>query len=660
MLPRLALTFALTVLVSASAARAQTLPATPQPAVETQQYDAPAYVSVVDGTATLERDGRIENAPLNMPLLSGDRLRTADGRVEVRFADGGRLHVDDRTSLDILSEELVRLGDGRIRVSVQRAQQVNYRVDSAVGSVRITQPGEYRVALVRGERETQLEFAVIRGGGEIFTDQGSTPVRSGERAYASAGLMPSYAYAFNSANTDEFDRWAEMQRGTVYAATSDSSQYLPSDMGGYASTFDQYGDWRYQQTYGSYVWYPRVATGWRPYYYGRWAPYPTYGWTWITGDPFGYPTHHYGRWGFSAGAWFWVPSRHWGPAYVSWAYTPSYVSWCPLGWNNAAVFSIGFYNVGPAYYAGHYRGNYYAAWTTVPYNNFGHGHYAHRYAVDWDRPGYTGARARFTEATLPPPTRDYAISRNGTPVRYAGTRANPVTAGTAVSASRNAQPGFDTARPRAGTASPGTAGPTPGAGRTASPRYINRGDQIVRSQTERPTPPRTAPQNGAPASTFADRTAVPRDSRSGDAPAYRSGPASGETGNRVYDRAVPRTQADPSLPQDSSRAVAPRSETGAVAPRTYANPYAGDRVYRQPYAGDRVSSQPSVGDRAYERPSVPDRTYERPYAGRPESGRSYERAAPAPPPAPTSRPMERAAPRAIERCLLYTSPSPRD
>jgi ferric-dicitrate binding protein FerR (iron transport regulator) len=150
-----------------------------------------------------------------MPLLSGDRLRTTDGRVEVRFADGGRLHLDARTSLDVQSDELVRLGDGRLRLTVQRAYQVNYRVDSPAGTVHIMQPGEYRVSIIHGDRETQLELAVIRGAGEIFTDQGTTLVRSGERANSSAGLIPSYAYSYNSANMDDFDRWSEMQRGTV-------------------------------------------------------------------------------------------------------------------------------------------------------------------------------------------------------------------------------------------------------------------------------------------------------------------------------------------------------------------------------------------------------------------------------------------------------------
>ena len=43
------------------------------------------------------------------------------------------------------------------------------------------------------------------------------------------------------------------------------------------------------------------APGWRPYYYGRWTTLRPWGWTWIGSDPWAWPTHHYGRWGFSAG-----------------------------------------------------------------------------------------------------------------------------------------------------------------------------------------------------------------------------------------------------------------------------------------------------------------------------------------------------------------------
>src|SRR5207244_10486550 len=115
------------------------------------------------------------------------------------------------------------------------------------------------------------------GAGEVFTDHGSTTVRSGQRAYASVGLAPSYAYAYNSAAWDSFDRWSEERRGLRLGA---STQYLPSDMQTYSPVFDEYGDWQYAQPYG-YVWYPRVAAGWRPYYYGRGVSYPRYGWAWI-------------------------------------------------------------------------------------------------------------------------------------------------------------------------------------------------------------------------------------------------------------------------------------------------------------------------------------------------------------------------------------------
>src|SRR5688500_722219 len=53
--------------------------------------DPPAHISVVEGAAILERDGRSESDLASMPLLAGDRLRTQGGRVEVLFADGSAL-----------------------------------------------------------------------------------------------------------------------------------------------------------------------------------------------------------------------------------------------------------------------------------------------------------------------------------------------------------------------------------------------------------------------------------------------------------------------------------------------------------------------------------------------------------------------------------------
>jgi len=266
--------------------------------------------------------------------------------------------------------------DGRLRLTIPAPMgSPSFRIDSPAGSVRVAEAGEYRVTILHDAGAgTQIELAVSRGAADLFTDEGSTRVRPGESAYASAGLLPSYTYAFNSASVDDFDRWAD---GQPDDRSGVSSQYLPPDMREYSTTFDEYGDWQYVQPYG-YVWYPRVAAVWRPYYYGRWVSYPRYGWTWIGTDAFAWPTHHYGRWGYASGVWFWIPASHWAPAYVSWAYAPGYVSWCPLGFDNRPVVNIGVS-------AGSHYGSQWNAWTVVPATHFGHGFVPQRVvrAAEW-------------------------------------------------------------------------------------------------------------------------------------------------------------------------------------------------------------------------------------------------------------------------------------
>src|SRR5882672_7817252 len=99
---------------SAPAVMAQAPDRADQPAIAAE---APAHVSFVDGSAVLERDGQRDASPENMPLLAGDRVRTQNGRVEILFGDGSTLHMDSDTIVDFQSNELVRLLDGRVRLS---------------------------------------------------------------------------------------------------------------------------------------------------------------------------------------------------------------------------------------------------------------------------------------------------------------------------------------------------------------------------------------------------------------------------------------------------------------------------------------------------------------------------------------------------------------
>jgi hypothetical protein len=88
-----------------------------------------------------------------------------------------------------------------------------------------------------------------------------------------------------------------------------------------------YGDWVQSSSHGT-AWRPRVAAGWRPYYYGRWE-WTNEGWLWVSTEPFGWATFHYGRWAWDSG-WLWVPGYQWAPAWVSWRYGADAVGWAPL------------------------------------------------------------------------------------------------------------------------------------------------------------------------------------------------------------------------------------------------------------------------------------------------------------------------------------------
>src|SRR5262245_61685696 len=80
----------------------------------------PAYLAVVEGNATLLREGEAIAAEPNMPFVQGDRLRTADGRVQIVFPDGTAIEVSENSEVECISPSRVRLLAGTMD-HVQRA-----------------------------------------------------------------------------------------------------------------------------------------------------------------------------------------------------------------------------------------------------------------------------------------------------------------------------------------------------------------------------------------------------------------------------------------------------------------------------------------------------------------------------------------------------------
>jgi len=168
-----------------------------------------------------------------------------------------------------------------------------------------------------------------------------------------------------------------------YPVSVDVDASASVDLATFQDSLQPYGEWVVVGSYGR-VWRPRVAAGWRPYYYGRWE-WTDEGWLWATEEPWGWAAYHYGRWVYDPYyGWFWVPGYQWAPAWVSWRYSGDVVGWAPLA-PGASVYAP----VTP--YAE-------AWWTFVPCGSF--------VAVPVYQVAYpTSLSRRWFDATAPAPAR---------------------------------------------------------------------------------------------------------------------------------------------------------------------------------------------------------------------------------------------------------------
>ncbi|MFN7971670.1 MAG: DUF6600 domain-containing protein [Acidobacteriota bacterium] len=113
--------------------------------------------------------------------------------------------------------------------------------------------------------------------------------------------------------------------------------------GDFDDALDGYGHWEYVGGYGR-CWIPYTVATWRPYSYGSWC-WTSYGWSWVSYEPWGYIPHHYGDWRFVGGyGWCWSPGYVWSPANVNWYYRDGFIGWGPSGAFANIDININFIN----------------------------------------------------------------------------------------------------------------------------------------------------------------------------------------------------------------------------------------------------------------------------------------------------------------------------
>ncbi len=300
-----------------------------------------ARISAVEGEALVQL-GDGENwraAPLNMPLLPGDRLQTgANGRLEVLLSDGTavRLAPDSAARLvavpppDVAGEPAaaeVELEAGRANVATGDADRSRPALilDSAGARVYVYPRSQVRAQTVAAD----ATLVVLREGAASVESQGTgIPLQVGETLQVGAGG----AFRVAGLPRDGFDRWSEAHDRALAAAPA-TSPYVPAPLAPYTAELNQYGQWTSVPEYGP-VWRPTVVVaGWSPFTTGEWVWRGT--WVWVPVEPWGYVPFHYGRWRWDPFlGWYWVPPRPrlvvWEPGPVAWIVTPTYVSWIPL------------------------------------------------------------------------------------------------------------------------------------------------------------------------------------------------------------------------------------------------------------------------------------------------------------------------------------------
>lgn len=322
-----------------------------------------ARVSLLNGDVSVRRgdSGDWVAAAVNAPLVVEDTLATGvNSRAEVQFDWANLIRVAPESEIRLAELDNLRynvqVARGLVTFRVERDSDADVEISTPSVSVRPMKKGSYRI-YVRDDGET--EITVRSGEAEVFTPTGSQRLKSGRTLLARGSAADPEYRIVAAADRDGWDRWNEDR--DRYYGRANAYRYVNRSVYG-VEDLDGYGSWIYVAPYG-YVWTPRVAVGWSPYYYGRWSWIDWYGWSWVSYDPWGWAPYHYGRWFYHGSRWCWWPgglyTRHyWSPGLVA------FVGWGGWGGFHAGlgIGHIGWIPLAPyePYYPwyghGYYRG----------------------------------------------------------------------------------------------------------------------------------------------------------------------------------------------------------------------------------------------------------------------------------------------------------------
>lgn len=274
--------------------------------------DVEGGVRVLSGGAT-----EFDQAYQNMPLTEGTRIETGDdGRAEIEFEDGSlvRLAPDSAVVLDQLAHEkgvyvsAVRLASGLAYLELRSSLRYSYLINYIDGEFSPVQNSTVRVNL-----DVQpADVAVLDGDIRVVKqDAYNVEVRQGESLDSDPADSSRY-FLSQAIAPDSWDDWNNDRDQAMLAQAADTTsardQYA-GDVGYGWSDLDAAGNWYPVPGYGL-MWQPSgYGDNFDPYGNGVWAQYPTYGYVWVSGYPWGWTPFQCGSWSYAGGfGWGWMPT----------------------------------------------------------------------------------------------------------------------------------------------------------------------------------------------------------------------------------------------------------------------------------------------------------------------------------------------------------------
>jgi hypothetical protein len=277
-------------------------------------------LSSVDGQVQISKGNQVltDGAVANTPLFEGTRVTTGqDGRAEIQFEDGSvaRLSPNSTLTISVLrgsganGEAVIALEGGLGYFELQNT------LESGTMSVKFGDS----VATASGFTVLRIDMdnppgalAVFSGNAHLERGSATTEdLHGGESVSLSANDESRYTVN-ESIEPDSWDSW-----------NSDRDQAMTSDSAARTGATQNYGQgsnpaWNDLDANGNWydvpgqgqVWSPYDASnpGWDPYGNGNWGYSPGYGYTWISGNPWGYIPYQCGLWNwYDNFGWGWAP-----------------------------------------------------------------------------------------------------------------------------------------------------------------------------------------------------------------------------------------------------------------------------------------------------------------------------------------------------------------